>query len=91
MTSYGTQIVQKLDAISSLVGATEMNGQPSMQLDVLMRLDAIIDAIVNGGGGGQQGLTPVKSADLFSGGSPQALQNLSIQPTATFTDSQLMR
>ena len=62
--SYGTAIVNGLDTISAMVGAIELDRQPTMQLDVLMRMQAIIDAIINGGGGNGNGngtISPVKT------------------------------
>ena len=68
MTTYGTEIVKRLDAISAIVGALEIpNRLPTMQLDVLTRLDAIIAAILNGGGGTTPPppvISPVKTLNL---------------------------
>jgi len=48
-TTYGTQVVERLDAISAIVGALEIpNRLPTMQLDVLTRLDAIKSAAIKG-------------------------------------------
>jgi len=73
MTSYGTQIVAKADTILSMLGAEPIERQPSMQLDVLTRMDAIIDAIGNGGnggnnGGGNNGLSIIKQLNIGSSG-----------------------
>lgn len=75
-TSYGTQIVERLDEITTLINAMEVTErQQTMQLDVLMRLDSIISAIAGGdigGGGGNPGgdggdggiISPVKTIVL---------------------------
>ena len=63
MISYGTQLVEKMNTALVLLGIPVPERQPSMQLDILVRFDLLINAINGGGSGGPGGGIPEAPTD----------------------------
>lgn len=54
--SYGTEIVKNMNTIIVLMGGVIPDRQPTMQMDILLRMGIIIELIETGGGGNGGGL-----------------------------------
>ena len=56
MTSYGTQLVEKLNTMLVFYGIPVPERQPTMQQDILVRMDLLIEGVGGGGSGGGGGI-----------------------------------